>query len=98
MLLTKDAKLGEIIRQQGSTDCWMVVGKSSLGLQVINLSIKGNYSSIEMILPGQSDRWELDVNLKDVETFEKEEIKVREFMNGNVKDEEVESDPSPLSY
>lgn len=74
MLLTKDVKVGELIRNRKTRAVWLVVGKNNTGLLVVNLMLKENPSTVMMVLPAHADMWQRDIEITDLNEWEKESI------------------------
>ena len=74
MLLTKEAKVGEVVRNKKNREIWLVVGKNNQGLLVINLMLKNNPASVMMILPAHADAWQRDHDIEDLEEWEKKTL------------------------
>jgi hypothetical protein len=74
MLLTKDVKVGELIRNRKTRAVWLVVGKNNTGLLVVNLMLKENPSTVMMVLPAHADLWQRDIEILDLNEWEKDII------------------------
>lgn len=72
MQFLKIVKVGEILRNRRNRKIWLIVGKSTKGVYVIDLMIQHNGPApINIILQDQSDEWDRDTDIEDLEEWEK---------------------------
>lgn len=71
MIFSKIVKVGELIRNKNTREVWLIVDKTSQGIMVINLHLKLSPAPILCILQGQSDEWARDIDIDDLEEWEK---------------------------
>lgn len=72
MLLKKNVKVGELVRNRDTRQVYLVVGKNTQGLMVINLMTSTTPAQIYMIVPGQATLWDKDSEINDLEEWEKD--------------------------
>lgn len=72
MQFLKIVKVGEILRNRRNRKIWLIVGKSTKGVYVIDLMIQyAGPAPISIILQDQSDEWDRDTDIEDLEEWEK---------------------------
>lgn len=76
MLFQKAVKVGEILRNRATRECWLVVQKSAQGIFVINLMNRGNQdpAPVMLILSGYTDHWQRDREIDDLNDWEAKQL------------------------
>lgn len=71
MQLHKEVKVGDLIRTRKTRNPFLVVGKNSQGLLIVDLQVKNDpYAEVKMILPAYNSSWERDIEMVDLDAEE----------------------------